>query len=989
MKKMLLLLLFTGCMLQLVAQTRQIKGSVTEESSGKPLADVSVVEKNTTNGTKTDAQGNFVLTLRATTKNSQIVLSYVGYRSETITTDGGSALSVKLVKETKELDEVIVIGYGTSTKKDLTGSVISVKSEEIKKVAATNVMEALQGKLVGVDIVRTNGGAGANVAVTVRGNRSIIAGNGPLYIVDGIQYDNYQDVNPSDIESMEVLKDGSSTAIYGSKGANGVILITTKKGTVGKLKVSVNAYYGGSEVAGYPHPMTGPQFADLKREAYRTANPTYNRATDDAKVFTSPADLAAVQSGASYYYPGYMLGKGSQQDYNVSVASGTEKTRIFFSFGYLKEKGLLSNDYSNRYSLRLNIDQSITNTFKVGLESQLAYYDQNLRSDGVLNVANKVLPYYSPFAADGVTILKNPGNGAQFNPLLEDVPGSYVNKTNTTRVLSTAYGEWKPFKTLSIRSNLGVVNSNSRNGFFEDANTINRALSTGSQSRITNSMATNLTWENIVTWKEQFGNHSITVTGLTSYLSNRSENNSGSATGQLLGSQSFYALQNNPANILVSSSYVGSNLASYAGRINYGYKGKYLLTLTGRQDGASVLASQNRWSFFPSAAVAWRIIDENFMKNSHVFNDMKLRVSYGVSGNSAVSPYQTQSGIILIPFEFNDISALAYGLDPQIGNSDLKWERTKTVNVGLDFALLKNRISGSIDVYDSKTDDLLYVVKLPATTGGTSILGNVGKTQNTGFEISLKTVNVQARNFTWTSMITFTKNKERIIDLPNGQNDVASGFFIGSPVRSFYDYRKTGIWQTADAALATTYGYKPGDIRVDDLNNDKKFTALGDRLVIGSTVPKYSVGFNNDITFKNFDLNVYVFARVGQMFNSNYAAKFEPNGIENGANVDYWTPENPTNDYPRPNINISKAAMPFASTLGFKDGSFLKIRTITVGYTLPSELAAKIHVASLRWYVSAKNYVTFSKVKDYDPEGGGSFERPLTRLFVTGLTIGF
>ncbi len=759
MKKMLFLLLCTACMLQLAAQTRQIRGSVTEDISGTPLAGVSVVEKGTTSGTTTDSRGNFVLTLKANTKTSQLVFSSLGYRSETIITDGSSAINLKLVKEVKELDEVVVIGYGTSTKKDLTGAVISVKSEEIKKVAATNVMEALQGKLVGVDIVRTNGGAGANVSVTVRGNRSIRAGNGPLYIVDGIQYDNYQDVNPSDIESMEVLKDGSSTAIYGSKGANGVILITTKKGTVGKLKVGVNAYYGGSEVAGYPVPMTGPQFADLKREGYRTANPAYNRATDDAKVFTSPADLAAVQSGASYYYPGYLIGKGSQQDYNVSVASGTEKTRIFFSFGYLKEKGLLSNDYSNRYSLRLNIDQSITNTFKVGLESQLAYYDQNLRNDGVLTVANKVLPYYNPYAADGVTILKNPGNGAQFNPLLEDVPGSYVNKTNTTRVLSTAYGEWKPFKSLSIRSNLGVVNASSRNGFFEDANTINRALSTGSQSSITNTMVTNLTWENIINWKEQFGNHSIAVTGVTSYLSNRSESNSGSATGQLLGSQSFYALQNNPANILVSSAYVGSNLSSYAARINYGYKGKYLLTLTGREDGASVLAPQNRWSFFPSAAAAWRIIDENFMKNSRVFNDLKLRVSYGIAGNSAVSPYQTQSGIILIPYEFNDVSALAYGLDPQIGNTDLKWERTKTVNLGLDFAFLKNRISGSIDVYDSKTDDLLYLVKLPATTGGTSILGNVGKTQNTGIEISLKTVNVQSRNFSWTSMITFTKNK--------------------------------------------------------------------------------------------------------------------------------------------------------------------------------------------------------------------------------------
>ncbi|MEO8172069.1 MAG: TonB-dependent receptor, partial [Sediminibacterium sp.] len=947
-----------------------------------------VVEKGSNAGTKTDDQGNFVLTLRANAKNNQIVLSYVGYRSETITTDGSSALSVKLVKETKELDEVVVIGYGTTTKKDLTGAVVSVKSEELRKVPATNVMEALQGKLAGVDIVRTSGGAGANVSVTVRGTRSIRAGNGPLYIVDGIQYNDYQDINSNDIESIEVLKDGSSTAIYGSKGANGVILITTRKGTVGKTKVSANMYYGMSDVAGYPVPMTGPQFADLKREAYRTANPAYNRATDEAKVFTSPADLAAVTAGASYYYPGFLLGKGSQQDYGVSVSSGTEKTRVFFSFDYLKEKGLLSNDFSNRYSLRLNIEQSIGSKFKVGLESQLAYYSQNQRNDGVLNVANKVLPYYTPYATDG-TILKNPGNGAQFNPLLEDVPGSYVNDNRITRILSTAYGEWKPFNNVSIRSNLGIVNASSRNGFFEDANTISRALSTGSLSRITNTMATNLTWENIINWKQQFGNHNVAVTGVTSFLSNRSENSSAQATGQLLGSQSFYALQNNPSNVIISSGYVGSNLSSYAARINYNYKSKYLVTLTGRYDGASVLAPQNRWSFFPAAAAAWRIIDEGFMKNNHVFNDLKLRATYGVAGNSAVSPYQTQSGIILIPYSFNDVSALAYGLDPQIGNTDLKWELTKTLNFGLDFAIVKNRISGSIDFYDSKTDALLYLVKLPATTGGTSILGNVGKTSNTGFEVSLRTTNIETRNFSWTSQITYTANKEKIVDLPNGQNDIASGFFIGSPVRSFYNYSKVGIWQTADATLAATYGYKPGDIRVEDIDGDKKITALGDRTVIGSSVPKYSLGFNNDIKFREFDLNVYVYARVGQTFVSDYANKFEPNGIENGANVNYWTPENPSNDYPRPNINISRAALPFATTLGYKDGSFLKIRTITVGYTLPASLAAKIGVASLRWYVSAKNCVTFSKVKDYDPEGGGSFERPLTKLIVTGLTIGF
>jgi TonB-linked SusC/RagA family outer membrane protein len=989
MKKVQILILFMGFLLQLAAQTKPIKGSVVDESTGKPLSGVSVVDKKSKSGTKTDDSGNFQITLKSDAVSVDLEFSYVGYKSQTISANGSSAMSIVLAKEVKALDEVIVIGYGVSSKKDLTGAVVSIKADEIRKVAATSVMESLQGKVAGVDIVRTSGSAGANVSVTVRGNRSIRAGNGPLYIVDGIQYDNFQDINTNDIESMEVLKDGSSTAIYGSKGANGVILITTKKGKVGRLTVNAGTYYGFTEAAGYPVPMTGPQFAELKRQAYRTANPAYNPATDEAKVFTSPADLAAVQSGASFYYPGLMLGKGSQQEHSVNIASGTEKTRVFASFAYFKEEGLLYNDYLNRYSLRLNLEQTITQSFKLGFESQLAHYNGNARADGVLNQGNKVLPYYNPYANDGTTLLKNPGNGAQFNPLLNDVPGAYINDTKTTRILSTAYADWKPFKSLSIRSNFGVVNANSRNGFFEDANTINRALSSGSLSRITNSTQANLTWENIINWKEQFGDHSIAITGVTSYLSNRSENNSASATGQLLASQSFYALQNNPSNIAVSSNYVGSNLNSYAFRLNYGYKGKYLITLTGREDGASVLAPQNRWSFFPSAAAAWRISDEGFMQNNHFFNDLKLRLSYGVAGNSAVSPYQTQSGLILVPYSFNDISALAYGLDPQIGNTDLKWELTATTNIGLDFSILKNRISGSIDVYDSKTDNLLYLVKLPATTGGTSILGNVGKTRNTGFELTLKSENIKTNNFSWTSQLTYMRNNERIVDLPNGINDVASGFFIGSPVRSFYDYRKVGIWQTEEASTAASFGYKTGDIKVEDINGDKKFSALGDRTIIGSAVPLYSLGFNNDFRFKDFDFNIYFFARVGQTFVSDYALKFEPNGIENGANVNYWTPENPTNDYPRPNINISKASMPFASTLGYRDGSYLKIRNITIGYTLPSSIASKFHVASLRWYVSARNYVTFSKEKDYDPEGGGSFERPLTRLIVTGLALTF
>jgi TonB-linked SusC/RagA family outer membrane protein len=415
------------------------------------------------------------------------------------------------------------------------------------------------------------------------------------------------------------------------------------------------------------------------------------------------------------------------------------------------------------------------------------------------------------------------------------------------------------------------------------------------------------------------------------------------------------------------------------------------LTLTGRADASSVLSKENRWAFFPSAAAAWRVIDEGFMSSQRVFDDLKIRVSYGVAGNAAVKPYSTQSGLILIPYMWNEQSALAYGLDPQTGNPDLNWELTATQNIGLDMAFLNNRIMASVDYYDSRTKDLLLLRSLPATSGVVRVVQNIVKTRNNGIEVLLKTVNVRSSDFTWSTGISFTKNKERIVELVGKNDDVANKWFIGSPVKVFYDYQKIGIWQLPDSTLAKSYAtnLKPGDIRVNDLNNDKSFTAAKDRMVVGAEVPDFSVGFSNDFSYKNFDLSIYVFARRGQMFESDYAGKFEPNAIENGARVDYWTPDNPTNDYPRATLDFSRSSMPFATTLIYKDGSFIKIRNITLGYTLPPSLTKKFGLASLRWYVSAKNYFTFSKVKDYDPEGQGSFERPLTKLIMTGLNIEF
>ncbi|WP_205509137.1 TonB-dependent receptor [Longitalea arenae] len=968
------------------AVEKKVTGKITDPN-GAPLSGVTVTIKGTTKATTTNEQGVFTL---MADENDVLVFSYVGYESQEIKVGDKTMITLSLASAASSLENIVVIGYGTVKKRDLTGAVVSLKGDEVKKVPAGNVMESVQGKVAGVDITRTSGGAGSNVNITVRGNRSVLAQNTPLFIVDGIQYANFQDINPNDIQSMEVLKDASSTAIYGSRGANGVVIITTKRGASGKVRVGANAYYGISEVAGYPEPMNGPQYAELKRQASRTAG-AWNSPADDPNVFK--ADLAAATSGQSTYWPGLLLQDGSQQDYGINVAAGSEKTKVFFSFDYFKEKGILNNDFSGRYTLRLNIDQTIIGTFKVGLQSQLTYYDENRRTDNILNVANKVIPYFTPYNPDG-SIIRIPGNANQVNPLLEELPGAYINETNTTRILSSAYAEWKPFPSLTLRSNLGITNSSSRNGLFLGENTITRFTSTGSLAKVTNATQADLIWENIITWNKKFGDHGLDVTAVTSYLSNKTDSAYSQGTGQIIPGQSWHALLSNPSNINIWSNYIGSNLLSGALRLNYNFKGKYLLTLTGRADGSSVLLKENRWSFFPSAAVAWRIIDENFMASQNLFSDLKLRASYGVAGNAAVKPYSTNSGLILIPHSWNDVSMIAYGYDPQNGNRNLKWELTGTQNIGLDFGLFKNRLSASVDYYDSRTRDLLLLRPLPGSSGHTKVVENVGKTRNNGIEIQLRTVNVQNQQITWTSAITYTRNKERITELANGKNDIASGLFIGHPVKSFYDFKKEGIWQTADTALARSFGYKAGDIRVADLSGDKgqpdgKLDATYDRTVIGSAVPDYTLGFSNDISYKNFDLNIYVFARVGQTFVSDYANKFEPNAIENGANVNYWTPENPTNDYPRPNINISRASMPFATTLGYKDGSFVKIRNITLGYTLPKTLTQRFHVSSLRWYVSAKNYFTFAKEKDYDPEGEGSFDRPLTKLIVTGINLEF
>jgi TonB-linked SusC/RagA family outer membrane protein len=967
-------------------QTRQLSGQVLDAKTGEGLAGVTVLVKGTTNGASTNPDGQFTLSV-PTAGNVQLTISYIGYVTQTVSPGSGDAVKVRLLADTKALDEVVVIGYGQVKKSDVTGAIVSVKEEDIKKTPAANVMESLQGRLPGVDITRSNGSATSGVSVTVRGNRSLTANNGPLFIVDGVQYNSIQDINPNDIQSMEVLKDAASTAVYGSRGANGVIIVTTKRGTSGQPRVTINSYYGQTDVANYPKVNNAEQYVAQKREANRTTG-LWNSTADDSKIFT-PYELQSIADGVSTDWMNLLLRKGVQQEHQIGLSGGSEKTKFYTSFDYFNEQGLFKLDNLNRYSIRFNIDQEINKKITIGLQSQLTYYNQSIRRDPT-NQANKINPLLTPYDANGnLAIFPNSGNF--INPIIDEVDGNYENNTRTTRTFTTGYVSYQILPSLNIRSNLGLTLSNARTGIYQGSNTLDRNGSVP-QSSYGTQFITNWSWENIVNYSKTFGDHSLTATGVTSLLTFNTENSNAQGRNQLLASQLYYNLANANQQLGINSAYEDSKLISFTGRVQYGYKGRYLLTLTGRGDGSSKLAAGNKWALFPSAAVAWRIIDENFMKDISAVTDLKLRVSYGRAGNYDVPVYSSQSLLSRIPFGYGETSAPGYTFANRIGNPNLGWELSNTKNIGLDFGLLDNRLTGSVDLYNTETSDLLLDRFLPLSSGVSVITQNIGKTRNKGIEVGLNGRLIDNENFKWNAGATWFMNREEIVDLGGASSDITNGWFIGSPTRVIYDYEKIGIWQLDEADQAKAYGQKPGQIKVRDLNGDGQITASADRKVLGWRVPKWNGSFNSDFSYKGFDLSFQFFARMGQMFNYEYNSFYDPQGIENSSRQNYWTPENPSNDYPRPDASLSKTTQQsalYGNTLYYRDGSYVKLRAATLGYNIPKSVLDKLHMSSLRVYVQGKNLATWSDIEDYDPERGGGITSPIPRVVLAGLNLGF
>jgi TonB-linked SusC/RagA family outer membrane protein len=949
------------------AQEAQVGGTVSDET-GAPLPGVTVLLKGTTKGTTTDLDGKYSIT---SASDGVLVFSFIGYDPIEVTVGNQSQIDVSLNPDLSDLDEVVVVGYGTAKKSQLTGAISSVGSKEILELPITDARQALQGRAAGVDVTQAGSKPGSAPQVRIRGRRSFNASNEPLYVIDGIPtVGGLGDINPNDITSMEVLKDASATAIYGSRGSNGVVLITTKRGTVGKTVVSLDSYYGISQELGRIDVFNGPEFAEYKRESRRAtgrypAGPATPEA--DAKIF-EPIELESIGLGRSTDYPGGLIRQGSIQSHQIGVSGGSDKTTFFISGNYFKDEGVIYNQDFTRYTFRVNLDHQINKKIKIGTSTLFTRSDRNGENFNPLGGALAENPLGKPYDDEGNLIFTPTTDGLRTNPFAEIVPGAIVDETRRYRAFTSIYGSWEITKGLTYRLVFGPDLNISRYGRFQGSQTNDRrgGPPTGS---VDDRFNLNYTVENILTYNKTFKtNHTINLTALQSFQQDRFEQSSISVQGIPAPSQLYHRLGDAAQITGANTNLVEWSLLSYMARVNYDFKGKYLLTGTIRADGSSRFGENNKFGYFPSVALGWNMHQEDFLKNSTKIDLLKLRVSYGSIGNQAINPYQTQALLGRTSYAWDNTAAFGYRPNT-IGNPDLRWETSTTFNSGVDFSFFRGRILGSLEYYVTNTSDLLAPQPLPNSTGFGGYITNIGETQNRGIELSLSTLNIESGDFTWSTDVILTRNREEIISLPNG-DDIAAGRFIGKPLTIFYDLKKVGIWQTSEKDVAAGFGDKPGEIKVEDLNGDGRINSL-DRQFLGSAVPDFSVGMTNRFAYKGFDFSFFIFGRFGSMIRSTFHTSTNNLfGRYNNLDVDYWTLDNPTNAYPRPNEN--QEFPKYSSSMQYFDGTFIKVRNINFGYTFNDVTLKKIGFTSLRLYTSIQNPFIFSNYrsehKGIDPE---------------------
>ncbi len=969
-----------------------VSGKITSDDAPEGLPGVNVVVKGTPSGTVTDVNGNYKISVPGET--SVLVFSSIGYLTEEVTVGTRTVINLELAPDVKSLQEIVVIGYGEVEKKDVTGAIGSVESEDIVRANPVQAAKAIQGQVAGVNVSRANGRPGSGYNINIRGLNSINFSNEPLVVIDGVMGGDMNALNPANIESMDVLKDASATAIYGSRGANGVIIITTKRGATGKPQVSYDGYVGVKTPAHLPDMQNAQEF-------YKAT------VTDKVMDGGSPPTLTTteqgmVDNGNSTDWVDEVTDPTLQTSHTISVGGGSDNTNYYFSGGYLNEGGNLLNTKFERYNINGSMDSKLNKFVKVGFTSNYSFSKQELGSNEALRSAYRARPtgviYYDDILNpdenkdldwNGYAVWMGIDDKQVLNPLVEAHPDNFQDETRKNNFFGNGYVEITPIEGLSIKSSLSASFLNERWGQFRGTFTKSQKTTRNPMAYRNTTMLSNFTLDNIISYSKTMGEHDVTVTGVQSAFQERRETMD-SRVNNLPYNSLWYAMGTSSTIDGFDTNLVERALLSYMGRVMYGFKDKYLLTLTGRWDGASQLSEGNKWAFFPSAAVAWRLGDEGFIQNINAISDAKIRVSYGFVGNSAVAPYSTQANLINTGYDF--AASPAFGFAPgNLGNKDLVWEKSQELNIGLDMGFIQNRIFASLELYNRRTVDLILSQKIPTSTGFGEVISNIGEVNNKGVELALTTVNITNNNFKWTTNLNFSTNKNEIIELYGGgiDADVGNKLFVGEPLGANYDYEFDGIWQLDEADEAEVYEQVPGSVKVVDQNDDGLLTSDEDRVVLGSTQPKWLMGITNRFTVSQFDLSFLIYASQGAQYRNSMLSGTMgeiQRGRYNALDLNYWTSENPTNDY-----YSGAVANPYRAAIQYQDASFLRISDITLGYTLSNTMLGKLGLTNFRAYAQVINPFVFHNFDGMDPEyNSGTYNDDVpSATYLIGINLSF
>lgn len=983
--------------IQLFAQNSTITGKVTD-ADGLPVAGANILVVNTTRGVQSDFDGNYSINASS---GETIRFSYIGFSTRDILVGDQTTINVVMEEDASQLEEVVVVGYGSQKKSDITGSVTSVKSEDLNAFPVLDAAQALQGRAAGVVVQSNNGGEpGAPIAIQIRGNTSILASSSPLIVVDGFVGAPFPQAN--DIASIEVLKDASSTAIYGSQGSNGVVIVTTKKGTKGKLNVELNSTYATQQTADQLDLLNASEFADYQ-----------NQVRANVAVTNGETAVPYVQGGADTDWQDLIYQSGYTSNHQLSFSGGTEKVNFYSSINYFDQKGVVINSDFERVTFLTNIDAQITDKLKLGANLFGSSSTQNsvatqsdgsvtVGSDDVVSLASRFAPDKSIFNADG-TFSTNDAIGDEVdNPFA--VATQRDDETEQDNFRANLYGQYELVKGLTFKTTLGLSTTNTNNGQFQPSTLPITSGGVAGRAFISNVRNESLLTESYLTYTTQIGKGDLTVLGGYSYQRRTNEGFTASGSGFISDDFSFRAL-GSATNLLQPTSFLSTvEIESQYGRVNYDWDNKYLITGTLRRDGASNFAANNKFAIFPSAAIGWRISNENFLKESKSVSNLKLRASYGAVGNPSISPFQSLA-------VFNPLFASSGGETvPAItpdrpANPDLRWETSFQTNIGLDLGLYKNRISLTLDYYNTDTEDIILTNNTLLEILGFSnpeIFTNAGEINNNGFEIGLNTVNVTNDNFSWSTNFNMSFNNSEVITLDQGLDlfdNAAPSYFStgdnvilreGEEVGLFWGLDYQGVFQggALPAGTATFPNAVAGDPLFADVDGDGTI-ANADRTIIGNPNPDFTFGISNTLNYKNFDLNIFFQGSQGNdIFNLTEVQL--NNGDSNTTRAYFnnaWTPSNTDTNEPRVGNNSSREI----SSRFVEDGSYIRLKNLALGYTLPSKVSDKLGLQSVRLSVSGQNLLTFTNYSGLDPEVnffGGSGDNNRSANTVRGFDFG-